>query len=367
MSKKRVAFVKKLLFTLQNYVIFFLLAAFVTTCCMVLFLNVLTDSLAIEFTNENIESAAKLTFLNVLLLSLIFTAIDALRRKFTVENNIRRLARAADRVINGDFSVRIPHAIRFGSDSSFNDVVDCFNKIVEELSGVETLRADFVSNVSHELKTPLTVIKNYARMLESDSLDDATRKEYAQAISNATHRLSEMITNILKLNRLENQSIYPAGEVYDLGEQLCEALLEYESVWKKRNIDIEADIAENVNICADRELLYIVWSNLLSNAFKFTDDGGSVSLSMQADDDCICVSVRDTGCGISREVGEHIFEKFYQGDTSRATQGNGLGLALVKRIVDILQGEISVDSSVGIGTAFTVKIRRNYHGSKEDI
>ncbi len=367
MIKKRDTLAKKLLFVLQNYAIFFLLAAFVTTCCMVLFLTILADTLNIELTSDSLSKAAKLTFLNVLALSLIFTVIDALRRKLTVENNIRRLARAADRVINGDFSVRIPHTTRFASDSSFNEVVDCFNKMVEELSSVETLRADFVSNVSHELKTPLSVIRNYARMLESDSLDDASRKEYARAISNATHRLSEMITNILKLNRLENQSIYPAGEVYDLSEQLCEALLEYESVWEARNINIETDIAESVNICADRELLSIVWSNLLSNAFKFTDDGGSVSLTMQADQDCICVSVRDTGCGISREVGEHIFEKFYQGDTSRAMQGNGLGLALVKRIVDILQGEISVDSTVGMGTTFTVKIRRHYNGFKEDI
>lgn len=367
MKSKRNALTRKLLFALQNYVIFFLLAAFVTTCCMVLFLNILTDSLAIELTSENIGSAAKVTFLNVLLLSLIFTVIDAIRRKLTVENNIKRLARAADRVINGDFSVRIPYATRFASDSSFNEVVDCFNKIVEELSSVETLRTDFVSNVSHELKTPLTVIRNYARMLESDKLDDATRKEYARAISNATHRLSEMMTNILKLNRLENQSIYPAGESYDLSEQLCEALLEYESVWEERNITIDADIPENIYVCADRELLAIVWSNLLSNAFKFTDDGGSVSLLLSADESNVCISVADTGCGISRDIGEHIFEKFYQGDTSRATQGNGLGLALVKRIVDILQGEISVDSTVGVGTTFTVKIRRNHNGLEEDI
>ena len=365
MSGKRSRIYKKVLFALQNYIIFFLLAAFVITCSMVLFITVLTDTLAIELTSDMLGKAAKLTFLNVLLLSLIFTVIDALRRKFTVENNIRRIAKAADKVIKGDFSVRIPHAMRFGSDSSLNDVIDCINKIIEELSSVETLRTDFISNVSHELKTPLTVIKNYARMLESENIDDSTRIEYAKTISAASHRLSGMMTNILKLNRLENQSIYPAAQDYDLSEQLCSSLLEYESVWESHNIDIDTDIEEDVKICADAELLAIVWSNLLSNAFKFTEDGGKVSLSMHADEKYVTVSVRDTGCGISREVGEHIFEKFYQGDSSRATQGNGLGLALVKRIVDIMQGEIKVDSTVGEGTVFTVVIRRNTNGSYE--
>ena len=356
-STRKKSFGGMLLFALQNYFIFFLLAAFITTCCMTLFITVLTNTLGIELTREDLNSAAKLTFLNVLLLSFIFTAIDALRRKFTIENNIRRIVRAADKVIKGDFSVRIPHGSRFARDPHFDEIIDCFNKMVEELSGVEMLRADFVSTVSHEMKTPITVIKNYATMLSAGRIDEETRKEYAAAIVGATNRLSEMMTNILRLNRLENQTIYPEGEVYDLSEQLCSALLEYESVWEDRNIEISTDIQDGVRICADAELLSLVWSNLLSNAFKFTDNGGRVSLTLIEKDGYAYVTVADTGCGIARDVGEHIFEKFYQADTSRSTQGNGLGLALVRRIIDILEADIRVESEVGVGTSFTVKLR----------
>ena len=167
-----------------------------------------------------------------------------------------------------------------------------------------------------------------------------------------------MMTNILKLNRLENQQIYPKVESYDLGEQLCECLLGYESVWEKKNIEIDTDITENVMVNTDQELLTLVWNNLFSNAFKFTDKGGTVTVTLTATEHHAIVQVKDTGCGMSPEIGAHIFEKFYQGDSSHATQGNGLGLALVKRVIDIMGGEIRVESTPGKGTTFTVRIRR---------
>jgi signal transduction histidine kinase len=234
-----------------------------------------------------------------------------------------------------------------------------------ELSGVETLRADFISNVSHEMKTPLSVMYNYGTLLQDPDLLAETRVEYARAVTDASRRLSDMMTNILKLNRLENQQIYPQSETFDLGEQLCECLLQYESVWERKGISLQTDIVEDLLVTADAELLSLVWNNLFSNAFKFTEDGGTVTLTLTAEEECAVVKVEDTGCGMTPEVGAHIFEKFYQGDTSRATQGNGLGLALVKRVVDILQGEIGVESAVGVGTTFTVKIRRNGHGYEE--
>ncbi len=170
--------------------------------------------------------------------------------------------------------------------------------------------------------------------------------------------MSAMMTNILKLNRLENQQIYPQVAAFDLGEQLCECLLQYENVWEAKAINIETDIAEDVTVVADVELLALVWNNLLSNAFKFTEAGGTVAVSLTATAHYATVQVRDTGCGMSPQVGAHIFEKFYQGDPSRAVQGNGLGLALVKRVVDILQGEIGVESVEGKGSTFTVTVRR---------
>jgi len=170
--------------------------------------------------------------------------------------------------------------------------------------------------------------------------------------------MADMMTNILKLNRLENQQIFPQAAEINLGEQICECLLQYEHIWETKGIEIDTDIAEDIIIKADEELLSLVWNNLFSNAFKFTEAGGTVAVSLAATDHYAVVKVSDTGCGMSPEIGAHIFEKFYQGDTSHSVQGNGLGLALVKRVIDIMQGEISVESIVGKGTTFIVKIDR---------
>jgi len=347
----------------SHYFTFFLLVAFVITCCTMLFVSIMSESLGITLDRENVTAAAKLTFLNVALISLLFTVIDKLRRKWTVENPVKRITEATEKMIQGDFNVRIPTVNKLISDENFNQIIICINKMAEELSGVETLRTDFIANVSHELKTPLAVMQNYGTLLQAHDLPEEKRMEYAKAITDASRRLADMMTNILKLNRLENQQIYPKARRYNLGEQLCECLLQYENVWEKRGIEIETNIEENVFVTADAELLSLVWSNLISNALKFTEKGGTLTLSLAATDTHAIVKVQDTGCGMSSDVGAHIFEKFYQGDTSHATQGNGLGLALVKRVVDIMQGEIAVESTLGVGSTFTVTIRRTPHGT----
>ena len=357
---------KKILRTLSNFFIFFLLAAFVTTCCVMLFVSALQKSIDREFTQSEITLSAKITMANVVLISIAMATIDYIRRKLTVERPVKQIANATSKMIEGDFSVRIEPIAKFGTDDSFNEIIECVNKMAEELSGVETLRTDFISNVSHEMKTPLAVMQNYGTLLQTPALSEEKRIEYAKTITDAARRLADIMTNILKLNRLENQQIYPNLATFDLGEQLCESLLQYESAWERKNIEIETDIAEGVRVCADAELLSLVWNNLFSNAFKFTADGGKVTLVLTADEKYATVKVSDTGCGMSAEVGAHIFEKFYQGDTSRATQGNGLGLPLVKRVIDIMQGEISVESMIGVGTSFTVKIRRGEYGPQEN-
>lgn len=238
------------------------------------------------------------------------------------------------------------------------DLIISDNIMAKELGSVETLRTDFISNVSHELKTPLAVMQNYGTMLRSPDLPENKRIEYAKGITENSRRLASLITNILKLNKLENQQIFPVLERFDLSEQLCESLLQFEEIWEQKNIDIETEIPDEIFIDSDSELLGLVWNNLLSNAFKFTENGGKVSVVLAADNDFVTVKITDTGCGISAETGAHIFEKFYQGDTSHAMQGNGLGLALVKRVVDIMQGEIAVESEVGKGSTFTFKLKR---------
>ena len=346
------------LIALWQYFMFFLLIAFVVTCCMLLFLEILQKNMELALTQEMIETAAMLTFGNVLLISLFCTVMDGVRRWFMVTRPVQRIADAAGKIAEGNFSVRIQPVFSLDGQDGFNSIIHSFNRMAEELSGIETLRTDFISNVSHELKTPLSVIQNYGTLLQQLDLPEERRMEYAKTITDASHRLANLITNILKLNKLENQQIYPTQTVYNLGEQLCECLLTFENIWEDKNIEINTNLAEDIQIKSDAELLSLVWNNLFSNALKFTPNGGCVSVSLWAEPGYAVVKVSDTGCGISPEVGAHIFEKFYQGDTSHATQGNGLGLALVKRVVDIVEGDISVSSKIGKGSSFTVKIRR---------
>jgi len=349
---------KRILKWLNHYVVFFLLVAFAITCCTMLFVSTLRDTLGITLTSANISVAAKLTFWNVALLSLIFTVIDSIRRKIMVDRPVKRILDAAEKIIQGDFSVRVKPQHKFGADETFGPVIDCFNKMAQELGSVETLRTDFIANVSHEMKTPLSVMQNYGTLLQAPDLTEEARIEYAKGVTDGSRRMADMMTNILKLNRLENQQIYPQVTDFDLGEQLCECLLQYENVWEKAQIEIETNIAENVKVKADAELLSHVWNNLFSNAFKFTPSGGTVTVTLTATEHHAIVKVSDTGCGMTPEIGAHIFEKFYQGDTSHSVEGNGLGLALVKRVVDIMRGEIGVESVVGKGSTFTVRIGR---------
>ena len=344
---------------LQNYVTFFLLVAFVVSCCMMLFVSTLADTMGLVFDRENIAAAAKLTFGNVLLISCLCATIDYIRRKRMVDQPVQQIMAALDKVMQGDFTVRIPPVREFAGETGFNEIIRAINRMTAELQGTQTLRSDFIANVSHELKTPLAVMGNYAEMLQAPGIGEAERLEYAGAIRRSARRLAALVTNILKLNKLENQQIFPKHEEFDLSGQLCETMLGFEDAWEEKGLNIETDITDEVYICADPELLSLVWSNLISNAVKFTPRGGTVGVALRSDADGVEVTVSDTGCGIDPETGKHIFEKFYQGDTSHATEGNGLGLALVKRVIDILDGEISVRSTPGRGSSFTVRLRRN--------
>ena len=349
--------IKGILGSVSSFLLFFLTVGFIVSCCMMLFLSILADTMELTLTTDNIAAAAKITFWNVILITFLFKFADYIRRKIMVERPTKIITEATEKIMSGDFSVRIKPMQNSGMEG-FNQIAEAINKMAEELGSVETLRTDFIANVSHEMKTPLAVMQNYGTLLQAPDLSDEKRIEYAKGITDGSRRMADMMTNILKLNRLENQQIYPEVSEFDLGEQICECLLQYENVWEKANIEIETDIAENVKVKADAELLGHVWNNLFSNAFKFTPSGGTVTVSLTATDHHAIVKVSDTGCGMSSEVGTHIFEKFYQGDTSHSVQGNGLGLALVKRVIDIMQGEISVESAVGKGSTFTVRIRR---------
>ena len=294
-----------------------------------------------------------------LVTALLLTVLIRIRTKKVYDVPMQKISEAIQQVAGGDFTVRVEPLHEEGNEDYLDFMIRDLNSMVAELGSIETLKTDFVSNVSHEIKTPISVIQNYAKLLQSDNLSAEERRDYSKTIYEAASRLNALITNILRLNKLENQQIGMSAASYDLSGQLTECLLGFESVWEEKQIEIVPDIEDKVTICSDKELLSIVWNNLLSNAFKFTDRGGRVGVSLYLDDDTAVVSIRDTGCGISADSVKHIFDKFYQGDTSHAVRGNGLGLALVRRILDMTGGSISVDSTPGEGSTFTVFLKRN--------
>lgn len=344
---------KKVMRVLSRFFMGVALFTFVIVCNFILFFSYMEDN--------NLQGAhARLVVgANVIFLAILFTIADTWYRKVMLTKPIRQIQSALDRVVSGDFSTRIAYVRGEDSGDVFDEVITVLNHLIEELSGVETLRVDFISNVSHELKTPMAVMQNYGTLLQEPNLSEEKRIEYGKAITEQTKNLSVLITNILKLNKLENQQIYPNAERFDLCEQLCECVLEHESVWEKKNIALETELEEEVIIEADRELLSLVWNNLMSNALKFTEPGGQITIRLYSDAQYAYVQIQDTGCGMSPEVGQNIFKKFYQGDTSHATKGNGLGLALVKRVIDICKGEITVSSVLGKGSTFTVRLNRS--------
>ena len=347
-------------FSVWRFIFYFLFVGFVVTCSFMLFFsNGSYPHTDIVILNETISYRALITLGNILFLCLFFSIFDSIKKKISIGKPVERILDATHRITKGDFSVRIQPVHPMTSRNEFDAIIDDFNKMAQELSTTETLKTDFIANVSHEIKTPLAVIQNYATILQDPSLSEEQRLKYAESISEASKRLSTLITNILRLNKLENQQIFPTKASYNLSEQLCECMLFFEEAWEKKNLQVSTDIDEDITVSSDRELLELVWTNILSNAVKFNREGGSISVSLKKRDNKAIVKISDTGCGMNEEIGKHIFEKFYQGDPSRATNGNGLGLALVKRVIDITGSEIQVESELDKGTSFTVLLPIN--------
>lgn len=284
------------------------------------------------------------------------TIFTRYKMRKTYEEPLQKFARATKAVAKGDFSVYLP-TIHTSDQLDYLDLMILdFNKMVEELGSIETLKTDFISNVSHEMKTPIAVIKNYSQLLEAGNLTEAEQREYASAIEEAATRLGNLITNILRLNKLENQRITPEYARYDVCEQLCECIFQFEALLDEKEIDLETNLDARIYIQADPSLMELVWNNLISNAIKFMEPGGKLEIMQQLREAHVIISVRDQGCGMSHETMAHIFDKFYQGDTSHASEGNGLGLALVCRVLELMNGDLQVDSRLGEGSVFSVSL-----------
>ncbi len=257
---------------------------------------------------------------------------------------------ALHKVKDCDFSVRVKDSTLFGN----LHIADNFNNMVQQLASVETLRDSFVSDFSHEFKTPIVSIEGFAMLLKDPNLSAEERNEYLDVIISESRRLVELSESVLMLTRLDSQKV--VLEKYRLDEQLRQCVLMFEQKATEQGIELDLDLEEQITLNGTENLNKQIWVNLLSNAIKFTPSGGKVSLSAHVVDNKAVIVVSDTGCGMSEEVQKNIFNKFYQGDASRTTPGNGLGLSIIKKILDITNGQISVQSTENKGSTFTVTL-----------
>lgn len=267
---------------------------------------------------------------------------------------IRDMMEATGKVAKGDFSSQVS-----GEGSvvlELDALAVSFNKMVQELRGIETLRSDFVRNFSHEFKTPIASISGFAKLLKKGGLSEEDKQEYLDSIIQESERLVGLSTSILDLSKVEHSEIVTEKSVYRLDEQVRLAILMLEPKWSALNLRLELALDDEIEICSNKNLIQQVWINLLENAIKHSNRGGTLKIGLWKSGGQAVFRLEDQGDGMSQETMRRMFDKFYQGDTSRATAGNGLGLTLVKRIVDLCEGTIEAESALGRGSTFTVRL-----------
>jgi signal transduction histidine kinase len=291
------------------------------------------------------------------LVSAGFILAIALQKRRDFDKPMHQLSTAARQVARGNYSVYLEPRHLPDKADSVDVMFEDFNKMVEALASTDALKDAFIADVSHEVKTPLAVISNHASLLRIDDISVDERKASAEAIIAATGNLSSLVTNILKLNKLENAGILSESAPYDLAEQLADVALAFTDAIEEKGIDFAVELEDRAIVVADRGMLEIVWSNLLSNALKFTPQGGRITLTQTSEEGTITVTVRDTGCGMDDATLGRIFDKFYQGDPSHASEGNGLGLALALRVIELNSASIHVTSEPDVGSTFSVTLK----------
>ena len=270
---------------------------------------------------------------------------------------INTIINMMNRLATGEYKSRIEFDGILSKNPSVKEMTESINKMAEELENTEVLRSDFVNNFSHEFKTPIVSIAGFAKLLKTESLTDAQRREYLDIIEEESFRLSSMATNVLNLTRVENQTILTDVSTFNISEQIRTCILILEDKWTAKKLDIQLDFDE-FDVVGSEELLRQVWLNLLDNAVKFTPSGGTVSVRIRSGEKSISVEIANTGSAIPEKDRERIFAKFYQCDKSHSTQGNGVGLAVVKRIAELHSGAVTVDCANGL-TVFTVILPQN--------
>ncbi len=302
-----------------------------------------------------IENLSLLTLACLLTVSTIICGFMSYSVGRRILTPMVKLSRASGEVARGNFSVQIQDSSKMEEvQTTFRN----FNAMVKQLDSIATLSNDFVSNVSHEFKTPLNAVEGYATLLQDPGLSQEERQEYLEQILTNTRRLTELVGDILLLAKIENKSLADAYSTFRLDEQIRQSVVLLHEQWAGKGLSFDAELDE-VSICACQGLLALVWNNLISNAVKFSHEGGLIELRLLDQTECVVCTVRDHGCGMGPEVQKRIFEKFYQGDPSHRDQVHGLGLPMDKRAFELSEGIIEVESQENQGTAFRVILPKN--------
>lgn len=337
-----------LMFTVVVFV-----ALLINSAITALAVFLLVKSGMIYIASEAMPHSGSLLLFNALISIPIGALVSVAAVKFPLKP-VRNLIDGMDALAAGDFKIRMNAGSIMRRYPAFVDVSESFNKMAEELESTEMLRSDFINNFSHEFKTPIVSIAGFAKLLKRGNLSPEQQREYLDIIDEESMRLSYMATNVLSLTKVENQTILTDVTQFNLSEQIRSCILMLERKWDSKNLDLQLEFGEH-QVLANEELLKQVWINLLDNAIKFTPEGHTVQVRISESEGSLLVAIMNTGSEISPEDQKKIFNKFYQADQSHATQGNGVGLAVVKRIVELHGGEISVSSENEV-TVFTVRL-----------
>lgn len=324
----------------------------VASCATALFFIIISQ---VAFFNNMLINFFVRTISMALACIIIGTAVSFMTSN-RMTRKIKNISDGMAQISNGNFGVRVDETDKEDMPSEFGELERAFNKMASDLEGIEMFRNDFINNFSHEFKTPIVSIRGFARQLQNQNLSDEEREEYIEIIISESERLAKMSSNILLLSKLENQQIVSEKTQFYLDEQIRKCILLLEKSWNSKRIEFNLDNLEEVKYNFNEEMLSQVWINLISNAIKFSDEGGVITINLSKTDDSVICCVKDSGMGMSEETKARIFEKFYQGDKSHNGSGNGIGLNIVSRIVTLAGGEITVESKEGAGSSFIITL-----------
>ena len=328
--------------TLQTFLVV-LIVMVIATALALMYRVVITDMHMIGVLSMLVPIVVLVTLVNFLFTRYIYRYLD-------------KISDAMQKVADGDYTVRLDAE----KDQPFRELYRNFNTMAEELGGVEMLKNDFINGYAHELRTPITSINGFAEMLLNDdgTLSNEEKRSYLEIIASESRRLADLAGNSLLMSRLDTQKIIPDKKPFSLDEQLRRCSILLSGQWTEKELDMTMDLDEAVYV-GDYDLMQHLWINLLTNAVKYTPKGGSITVTLKNEEKFIAVSVADTGKGISPEDRERIFDKYYQTDKSHSKRGLGLGLAICKRIVQLCNGTLEVESEVGVGSTFTVRLPKS--------